>query len=423
MGDSLHRAFGGSSKAAGHSFMTAIRRQYFVSYAAIGSVMPLVTVFLREQGGFNFLQIGLAMALMGLPTLFSPALITLLADRNLDTRRILATAFASSAAVLTLMFFSDNIVLTLVLFVFHGLASVAMLPLQDGYFFSLAEEERKRTGVSVEYPTIRIWGTLGYILPSLILYYPLLKGAEARLILPCSVFFCLLSLANSFTLRPVVRAARQVSARLPSRQALQAIFAPNARWLSIGLFFALLAAATYYAFIGNYLDEVVKVPKPYIALIINLGVLVEVGCTLLMPWLQRRIRLKGIMILGLCCMVTRMLLLSFFPSPVVAVVAQLGHGFEVLALYVGPVMFLNRLAGDEFRNSIQGIYTMAITGSARVLGSLSAGFVTSTFDLRANLLLGAGLGGCSLLIILFLFSRIPPRDSEGEIAVSSGTVP
>lgn len=403
--------------------MTAIRRQFFVSYAAIGSIMPLITVFLREQGGFDFLQIGFAMALMGVPTLCSPVLITLLADRNLDTRRILATAFTCSAVVLTLMFFSQHIALTLTLFVFHGLASVAMLPLQDGYFFSLAEAERKRTGESVEYPTVRIWGTMGYILPSLILYFPLLKGAEPRLILPCSVFFCLLSLANSFTLSRVERPVRAVPSRLPSRQALGAIFAPNARWLSIGLLFALIAAATYYAFIGNYLDEVVRVPKPYIALIINLGVLVEVGCTLMMPWLQSKIRLKGILVLGLCCMVTRMLLLSFFPHPVVAVFAQLGHGFEVLALYVGPVMFLNRLAGDEFRNSIQGVYTMAITGSARVIGSLSAGWVASTFDLRTNLLLGAGLATCALLIIAFLFSRIPPRESTGEIAVSPGSVP
>lgn len=403
--------------------MTAIRRQFFVSYAAIGSIMPLITVFLREQGGFNFLQIGFAMALMGVPTLCSPVLITLLADRNLDTRRILATAFTCSAVVLTLMFFSQHIALTLTLFVFHGLASVAMLPLQDGYFFSLSEAERKRTGNSVEYPTVRIWGTMGYILPSLILYYPLLKGAEPRLILPCSVFFCLLSVVNSFTLRPVVRAVSVVPSRLPSRQALGAIFAPNARWLSIGLLFALIAAATYYAFIGNYLDEVVGVPKPYIALIINLGVLIEVGCTLMMPWLQGKIRLKGILVLGLACMVTRMLLLSFFPHPVVAVFAQLGHGFEVLALYVGPVMFLNRLAADEFRNSIQGVYTMAITGSARVIGSLSAGWVVSTFDLRTNLLLGAGLASCALLVIAFLFSRIPPRDSPSEIAVSPGTVP
>ncbi|MCB1204936.1 MAG: MFS transporter [Verrucomicrobiae bacterium] len=402
--------------------MTALRRQFFLSYAAIGSIMPLITVFLREQGGFNFLQIGLAMSLMGVPTLCSPVLITLLADRRVDTRRILAVAFLTSALVLTTMFFSRHIALTLALFFFHGLAAVAMLPLQDGYFFSLAEAQRKRDGISVEYPTVRIWGTSGYILPSLLLYYPLLKGAEPRLILPCSVIFSLLSLANTFTLPVVARTQRREGSRLPSGEALRALFAPNARWLSIGLLFAFLSAATYYSFIGNYLDEVVNVPKPYISLIINLGVLIEVGCTLLMPWLQARLRLKGIMVLGLACMVTRMLLLSFFPNPVVAVLAQLGHGFEVLALYVGPVMFLNRLASDEFRNSIQGVYTMAIGGTARVLGSLSAGFMASTFGLKSNLLLGASLSTCSFLVIAFLFSRIPPREEVRENAVSSPSV-
>lgn len=403
--------------------MTAVRRQYFLSFAAIGSVMPLVTVFLREQGGFNFLQIGLAMSLMGVPTLCSPALITLLADRKLDTRRILAVAYTCSAVVLGMLFFSKSISLTLVLFFFHGLASVAMLPLQDGYYFSLAEERRRAGSGIIEYPMVRIWGTTGYILPSLILYYPLLHGAEVRSILPCAMVFCVLSLANSFTLPPVARRTGDATAKLPSRQAFAALFAPKARWLCLGLLFAYLAAASYYAFIGNYLDEVVKIPKPYIALVLMLGVLVEVGCTLIMPWLQAHLRLKGIMVLGLFCMVMRMTLLSFFPNPVVAVLVQFGHGFEVLALYVGPVMFLNRLAGDEFRNSIQGVFTMAISGTARVFGSLAAGFTAANFGLHANLLLGAGLGTCAFIVITFLFSRIPPREERTEIAVSTNPLP
>lgn len=403
--------------------MNPVRRQYFLSFAAVGSIMPLVTVFLREQGGFDFFQIGLAMALMGVPTLCSPAIITLLADRSFDTRRILAGAYLFSAAILTGMFFSGNIALTLLLFFCHGLASVAMLPLQDGYFFSLAEHCRKRGTAPLEYPMVRIWGTMGYILPSVILYYPLLMGAQPRWILPCAVVFCLASLANSFTLPKVSGAGAPSSSRVPSGKAIRAIFAPNARWLCIGLFFGFFAAATYYAFIGNYLDEVVRVPRPYIGLIINLGVVIEVGCTLLMPWLQRRIRLKGILVLGLGCMVARMLLLSFFPTPLVAVLAQLGHGFEVLALYISPVMFLNRLAEDEFRNSIQGVFTMAIGGTARVVGSLSAGYVASTFGLQANLLLGAGLASCAFFLIMFLFSRIPPREESREIAVSPSSLP
>ncbi len=399
--------------------MTALRRQYFFSYAAIGGVMPLATVFLREQGGFDFLHIGLAMALMGAPTLCSPALLTLLADRNLDPRRILAAASAGSALVLSAMFLSRDSAATLALFFLHGLSSVAMLPLQDGYYFSLAEE-RRRLGEGVpEYPKVRLWGTLGYMLPSLILYYPLYRGAGVGTILPCAVVFNLLSLLNSFTLAPVAK-ARRTGMRLPSGEALRTLLAPNVRWLCLGLLFAYFAAATYYSFIGNYLDEVVGVPRPCVALVIQLGVLVEVGCTLLMPWLQRLIHLKGIMVLGLCCMVTRMALLSFFPSIPVAVLVQFGHGFEVLALYVGPIMFLNRLAGDGFRSSIQGVFTMAVGGTARVTGCLTAGLVASHSGLGTTLLLGASLGTCSLFVIAFLFSRIPPREELREMAATPG---
>lgn len=75
-------------------------------------------------------------------------------------------------------------------------------------------------------------------------------------------------------------------------------------------------------------------------------------------------------------------------------------------------MFLNRLASDQFRNSIQGVFTMAIGGTARVIGGVAAGAVAATFGLTAVLYWGASLAGCSLLIIAFLFSRIPPKDER-----------
>lgn len=399
--------------------MNPLRRQFFLSYAVIGSVMPLMTVFLREQGGFDFWQIGLAMSLMSVPMLCSPALITLLADRNLDTRRILAVAYSCSALVLSALYFSDSIVLTLTLFVFHGLSFVAMLPLQDGYYFSLAEEARKDGEKVPGYPLIRVWGTVGFILPSLVLFYPLSKGAPASSILPCAVVFCLLSLANSFTLSRIQKPAK-VSKKLPTAAALKAIFQPEARWLSVGLFFGFMAASTYYAFIGNYLDEVVGIPKKHIGLIINLGVVLEIGFTLIMPWMQRVIHLKGIMVIGLFAMLARMVILAAFPSPWVAIVVQLCHGMEVLALFIGPVMFLDRLATDDFRNSIQGVFTMAIGGVARVIGAIMAGLVVTRFGLEGGLFYGAALATMAFLVITFLFARIPPR-SEIEVSSSNAS--
>lgn len=379
--------------------------------------MPLMTVFLREQAGFTFLQIGIAASIMGLPMLFSPVLITFFADRNIDPRRILAVAFTSSACVLTAMFFSTQIKLTLLLYFVHGLSFVAMLPLQDGFFFSLTQQMKSEGKYFPEYPFVRVWGTIGFIVPSLLLYFPLKNGAEPGSILPVAVFFCVLSMINSFFLPPLERKifAAGTGRRIPTRQAFARLYSPEGRWLAIGIFFGLLAASIYYSFIANYFDEVIHIPRQYIGLIINIGVVLEIGYSLLMPAMQRKIGLKAIISLGLGLMSLRMFLLATFPTPLVAVLVQVMHGMEVLALYIAPPMFINRLAGDEFRNSMQGVYTMGVGGLSRVIAGTTAGFVIMNGDLKNGLYLGAGLALTAFIIITLFFERIPPLQKKQDV--------
>jgi len=376
--------------------------------------MPLMTVFLREMGNFSYLQIGLAMSLMNLPILCSPALITLMADRNVDPRKLLSVAFGCSAVVLSLLFFSQSIVLTMILFVFHGLAFGAMFPLQDGCYFSAAEEA-KRSGIKnvISYPKVRVWGTIGFILPGLILYFPLVNGASARAILPVAIGFCILSLLNSLTL-PRINRIKKKSKKLPTKVALQTIFSPEARWLSVGLFFAYMGASTYYAFVGNFYVEIVKIPKHYIGLILNIGVILEIGFTMAMPWLQKKIHLKGVVVAGLFVTVVRLFLLAFYPTKFVVIATQMFVGLEVLALFIGPVMFIDRLAGDEFRISVQGVFTMTVGGISRVIAGVVAGMMITKFGLQGTFLYAGVLALIGFLIITFLFSTIPPKAAKAE---------
>ena len=389
--------------------MTPLKRQFFLCYAVIGSVMPLFTVFLREQGGFNFFQIGIAASLVNIPMLFSPAVMTFLADREVDPRRLLAVSFSMSALILSGIFFSKSVFLTLALYFCHGLFFVAMFPLLDGIFFSSAEEIEKSGAKGTGYPLVRVWGTAGFMVPSLITFFPLRFGAPASSIIPVAVGFCLLSVANSFTLPAPRKGLAKKKNRIPTKAALAKLFSPEGRWLAIGLFFGFLAASIYYAFISNYYNEVIRIPNEYIGLIFNVGVLLEIGYSIAMPWMQRRFGLKKIISAGLALMTMRMLLLAFFPNPMIAVATQIFHGLEVLALFVAPQIFINRLAGDEFRNSIQGAFTMTAGGLSRVLSGVTAGLIIMHGGLKSGLFYGAALAGVAFLIITFLFGRIPPR--------------
>lgn len=392
---------------------TAIRRQYFCSFGIIGSVMPLMSVFLWKEAQFSLLQVGFAMSLMSVPMLCTPGLITLLADRNVDARRILAVAFSVSACVLSSIYFSTSLALTMTLFVFHGLAFVAMLPLQDGFYFSWAEQRRNETNEEPPpYPTFRIWGTIGFILPSLILYFVIRSGATSASILLVAVGFCLCSIANSFTLPELKKGIVVKGSRLPTTEALAKLFSPEARFLCIGLMFAFLATTAFYSFIAVYYLEVIGIQSEWIGLVTNTGVVLEILWTLAVPWLQRHLGLRGIIIAGLSSMVIRLILLALFPSVAIALLTQLTHGLEVVALFIAPIMFIDRLAGDRFRNSIQGVFTMAVSGTSRIVGALVAGIVASVYGLETMLWYGSGMALIGVVIIAVFFQRIPPKPEQ-----------
>ena len=224
-------AFAG--RRTGIVFMGAIKTQFFVSYAILGSLMPLLGVFLKDVKGLSAQQVGLASGLTSLAMLTSPVLITLLADTKLDSRRILAVAFAMSATVLAAMGAAQTPFATIVLFMLHGFAFVAMLPLMDGFFFSYAEEigkaNRLKEGEKIgssggvmapTYPRVRVWGTIGFILPSLILWWAIREGADSSVIVPCAILFCVLSLLNSFRLPKVERTVAAKGAASSARAAV-----------------------------------------------------------------------------------------------------------------------------------------------------------------------------------------------------------
>ncbi len=407
--------------------MGAIKAQYFFSYAIMGSLVPLLSVYLTADKGFSAFDVGLSGALMSLAMVISPALITLLADKRIDTRRILAVAFTTTAVVLSAIYFSTAVWLTLLLFLFYGMGFVAMLPLQDGFYFSYAEQCRLQAKPVSSYPLVRVWGTTGFIVPSLLLYALIeFFNCPTSVIVLCAVVFCLLSMANSFRLPKVKvdelaeedgheeggeEVAEGEKKGLPTVAALKVLVSPEARFLSLGLVLAFAASTAYYGYISLYYAEVIGIKASQIGLYLSIGVVLEIGFTLMMPTLQRWIRLKGILVAGLFFMSLRMLLLAVYPDIRVVLITQVGHGIEALALYVVPVMFFNRLAGNEFRNSIQGVYTMMVGGCSRVIGGLMAGAVAER-SLTTLFYYSGSLGVMALLVIVFLFKGIKRHQDE-----------
>lgn len=376
-------------------------------------MMPLLTVFFGHAKGFSRSEIGVIMAASGFSMIISPVLMTLLADLRIESRRIMATALGVSTVFILGMHYASGVWLVGACYVIYHLSYVAVPPLQDGMYFRMEAEHDAEKGPLAPYGAVRAWGTAGFIVPSALLWgiaalLPESKEAITDVMMFCAAGFAILAALHSLRLPPNPPRAKNAS-RLPSVAAARVIFGPEGRWMCLPLIITYLCAPAYHAFFPLYLKEVAGYSESVIGLIICIGVLLEIFLILGLERLRKRFGLKRLMIFGVLCMGLRFTCLAAFPNAWTPIFVQLFHGPEIVALFVLPMMYINRLAGAEFRNSIQGVYAMLVAGGPRIIGSLLSGRLAEV-SLTQLFSIAAGLVFLAAALLVWKFKPIRAED-------------
>ncbi len=398
--------------------MRAMRAQYLLSYAVLGCVLPYLPVFLRARG-MSPPQVGYVFAISGLAVLLAPVLVTLLADAHADARSLMAGALVLAAGSLVGLALSHRLVPLLLWYGMHALAMTPIMPLQDGLLFAVQDRRRREAGAAPPaFHRVRVWGTVGFIVPSAALFWMLRAGVRVDVTLVCGAACAVAAALNARLLlpdpgpRPVVDPADN---RLPTLDALRAITEPAALVFCAATFLLALATASYYAFYPIYLTEVVGIDARWVGMIANVGVVIEIFFMLAFGVLLRRMGVKWLVVVGMLTTAARFALLAAAPGVVVAVATQVFHGMMVLILAVVPPVFLNGRAAPRFRHSMQGLYTMLVWGVARTAGSLLAGPLAAR---SLTLLFACAAATCltAALLVAFAFRESAPV-SESTAAV------
>ena len=359
--------------------MRVMRAQYFLTYAVMGCVLPYLPVFLRARG-MQQTQVGYLFAISGVAVLLAPVLVTLLADTHADARSLMAGALAVAGASLVGLALSHDLVPLLCWYALHALAMTPLMPLQDGLLFAVQERRRREAGAEpMPFHRVRVWGTIGFIVPSAALFWLLRAGVRVDVTLICGATCAALAALCARLLVP--RAARAGTCapldpndnRLPTLEALRALVRPDALVFCAATFLLGVATASYYAFYPIYLTEVVGIDAQWVGLIANVGVVIEILYMLAFGAMLRRLGLKWLIVAGIGATAVRFALLAAAPNVTNAIATQTFHGMMVLMIAVVPPLLLERWAAPRFRHSMQGLYAMLVWGVARTVGSLLAG--------------------------------------------------
>lgn len=388
MAASPERGWWGGAYDRGMSFGW-IKLHYVLLYAVIGAYLPYMPVYLNRLGLADW-QIGWVLGVYGVAVLAMPALLTHLADTRLTNRMLIGIGYAIAAVALAgvsqVSVFGALIGLSLL----FSVGYTPMFSLVDGMTFSAMHREEEAGRRPPPYHRVRIWGSIGFMVPSVIIWAVLrYAGLSTTAAILTAAGAAAIASVTAHRL-PATGAVEPGQAKAPTLHAWRSLRRPAVLSLVGPLVLLFLAIAIFYAFYTRYLQEL-GVGGEWMGLIVNIGVAAEIVLMLFAARFLHLVRLKGVMVLGAVAMVVRLGLLAAVPTVGVALATQVLHAPIVMALYLVPPMYLNAKADRRYRNSMQGLYSVLCFGVARLAGSAIGGYLAE-YDLRLALGFGCGLG-------------------------------
>lgn len=404
-------------------FGLGLRSHYVIAFGMLGSVMPYVSLFLRAERGLTDSQIGWVHAETTVGLMLAPVVTTHLADRVLSNRALMGLTYALGALGMAMLAVAESFASTALAFLMFSLTMASMIPLLNG--LAMAALDERPEGATGLFHRTRVWGTIGFIVPSVGLF-ALLRWTEvstsaAMWMGSAIAVLGMVSIGglpahggrNGVGAMPRAAGAAVGAANgrggLPSVRAARLLFSRQAIGFTLGVFGVSMAGAIFFAFYPLYLDAL-GVADQWVGLIFNIGVFAEIACILYVGKVRERIGLRGIMLVGTAAGVLRMVLLALAPSVWTAVLSQLLHAPMILTIIFVPVVYLNALAEPDFRNSVQGLYTMVCRGMPRLFGSPLAGYLSvmgaasagAVFGMQLAFGLAAVLMAVALVVMLVL---------------------
>ncbi len=327
---------------------------YAAYFGVLGVLLPFLGPYLQLRG-VGAVGIGLITAAVSLAKLVYAPVVGHLVDRGrwmfgiLTLHGLLATAAAAA------VWWLEGAWSLGIAFFLVGLGYATVLPLVEAAIL----ERLPASG----YGTVRVWGSVGFIVvatavaPLLgggkLARFPLLMaGALAVLVVTCLPF--------EEGARPVH--GKEAAGVLPRR----------VRWLLLLLTLHQVAHGPYYAFFSVHLADAGR-SSTVISGLWSLSVLAESAAFAWGTRLEARLGLRRLLGLALLATPVRWLLLAASTSLPVLVAAQTGHALTFAAAHLAGIQLVQRATPPGSRRRAQALYSGLTFGLGIVVGSALAG--------------------------------------------------
>jgi len=341
----------------------------FLNYIIWGAWYVTISTYLTTTLHFTGTQTGAVFGTTAVAAIVSPFFGGLIADRLFATEKVLAALYAIGAVLLFAVTKATTFGAVYGLMLAYCLSYFPTIALTN----SLAMQQVKN--VANDFPPIRMMGTIGWIAIGLLVGY---IGVEAQstvflLAASASVFMSIFSL----TLLP--HTPPQVSRDPLGLGALVMMKKPAFAVFIVASILACIPLTFYFSFTNAFLnDSGVRNAAGKM----TIGQASEVVMMLAMPFIFKRVSVKGILLAGLLAWTVRYGLLAY-GNPGLSMwmfyVAIALHGVCYDFFFMTGQMYTDQEAPAHLRGNAQGFITLVTYGIGMLAGSLLSGVAVDFF--------------------------------------------
>ncbi|MEO6638384.1 MAG: nucleoside permease [Ginsengibacter sp.] len=393
----------------------------FIEFFVWGSWFVTLGTFLVNNLHANGAQTGRVFSTQSWGAIIAPFIIGLIADRYFNAEKILGVLHLIGAGLMYYMYSVGTVteIYPTAFFYYLLIYMILFMPtlaLVNSIAFNQMNDPEK------EFSSIRIWGTIGWIVAGLLISLAFLWDAEANVkaglmrntFLLAAIASLVLGLF-SFTLPktpPKVAPGTKVTVSdIIGLDALKLLKNKNFLIFFIASILICIPLAFYYQVANQFLSNI-GVAKPTGKMAI--GQASEVLFLLALPLFFKKFGFKNTILMGMLAWALRYALFAYGNAGDLSFMLIIGialHGVCYDFFFVAGQIYTNAKAGIKYKSAAQGLITLATYGIGMLIGFEIAGMITDaytsadgTFDWKMIWIIPAGIAFVVFLLFAVSFN-------------------